>query len=426
MNTKKINKLWVLLPVLLAFETACRKKKTQANSAYDIKINTKVTGFLGAGDIREGFGVKVISNRKVEEEVNLELTIDGVPLTKKGCFYKGKFTEEKKYVIEFEIKTCYELNSRGGKNITNEKDFFKKDVIVKINSSSKSGEAKVKHTQYEIRNESDFAGIELDDKGDYEQVNDITLYEGFTPFEFNGSYNGKYNDEEQKKIRGLNIAGSYESGNTGLFTKLLTNAVVLNLYIESPKLRGDKTTNNIGVVAGENLGIIMNVSINNADVRNGNNVGIVCGSNDGKIYFNSVKNAAIAGDNKVGGIVGSNNKGELKLSYVNDLTIYEANNKYGALVGDNVNSRAAANSIERNYAEKIINKGGNGNMLLSGSGSIAINNQLVIGDKNNASNLNPSPNLLSSVIPKEIKDLLDSDLYKTGKFFKSDNTLFFE
>ncbi len=150
-----------------------------------------------------------------------------------------------------------------------------------------------------IKNASDLAAIlttKANDKDEYIITSDIDLSSynsgAWTPIGYNGTnltsgfggnLTSKYNETESRycKITGLNVTGYNYSG---LFAFLKSSAVVSNLIIEGANITNGTYA---GVLAGQNSGIINNVTVVNVDA-------------------NSITNSVVSVESYYGGIVGIN------------------------------------------------------------------------------------------------------------------------
>jgi hypothetical protein len=336
MNTKKINKLWVLLPVLLAFETACRKKNTQAAGAYEINIITETTGYLSAGDISNGFKIEIKSNRGVEETYILEIKIDGeLILEQEG---KDKLSS-KKIVMDLKSNLTQKLNNFDDRT-SRPRGFKGKDVVFTI-KSGKTQDKKIVHAQYDVRTCKDLQALDLDLTGEYKQIQDIDCKNAsFNPIGRSSGFAGIYDGRSKKENRNLTISNLEirETEYAGIFSKISPKGVVANIIVKNVEMLAGGTGKNIGVIAGENNGYIVNVGVETFELN-------------GKQF--------------IGGIAGSNNKGgEIVSAYIRNPTIFGARNMedLGGICGQNegIINGVYANTldqIEKTPAGRTANKG---------------------------------------------------------------------
>jgi hypothetical protein len=297
MNTKKINKLWVLLPVLLAFETACRKKNTQAAGAYEINIITETTGYLSAGDISNGFKIEIKSNRGVEETYILEIKIDGELIIEQEG--KDKLSS-KKVVMDLKSNLTQKLNNFDDRT-SRPRGFKGKDVFFTV-KSGKTQDKKVLHAQYDVRTCKDLQGLDLDLTGEYKQIQDIDCKNAsFRPIGKLNGFSGIYDGRSKKENRNLTISNLLieDKEYSGIFSTISSNGVVANIIAKNIEVISGTNGQYIGVVTGENQGYIVNVGVDMPTLY-------------GKRY--------------IGGIAGHNNKGEIISSYVKGLTVNSVNN----------------------------------------------------------------------------------------------------
>ena len=104
-------------------------------------------------------------------------------------------------------------------------------------------------------------------------------------------------------INNLTINQSGASDAVGLFSVIGTSGAVYYVALNNASITGN---NNVGAIAGTNLGLIYNASTNNGMVNGNTNVGGLAGENDGTLDYGFTENVTITGVTTVGGIVGLN------------------------------------------------------------------------------------------------------------------------
>lgn len=131
---------------------------------------------------------------------------------------------------------------------------------------------------------------------DYELKQDINLTTNWIPIEnFTGNLNGN-----GYSIRGLSIDSTKD--NIGFFDKITGTIENLNIFDAQINSTGGAT--NVGVLAGQNKGILKNIHVTGIiNTRNYNNVGGIVGYSEGSV-IDSSSNIRITGNEYVGGIIG--------------------------------------------------------------------------------------------------------------------------
>ncbi len=129
---------------------------------------------------------------------------------------------------------------------------------------------------------------------------------GKSSYPFTGSFDGN-----GFKITGLNLSVSSDKG--GLFAYVGSSAIVSDLVVKAPNVMGTSTsTSDLGVIAGENKGIISNCKVESGVITSAaSRVGGIAGRNSGTIEKCAVIKTTVESTyanwgQAVGGIVGQN------------------------------------------------------------------------------------------------------------------------
>ena len=146
---------------------------------------------------------------------------------------------------------------------------------------------------YVLGADIDFGGAEITPIGDGNNL-------------FTGNFSGDGHIVSNFKIN------KSKNDNVGLFGRI--NGTIMNLGIENAEIRG---YNNVGGVCGNNIGTIANC-YNTGNVGGANYVGGVCGYNSGTIK-NCYNTGAVSSQNEVnvGGVCGYNKSGTITNCYYN-------------------------------------------------------------------------------------------------------------
>jgi len=211
---------------------------------------------------------------------------------------------------------------------------------------------------YLIRTAEDLEKVKLNRESHYKQIADIDLSE-YENWESIKSFSGRY-DGNGFKITNLKI--NKKSDYTGLFTSISSSGEILNVVIENIDIKGNYY---VGGIAGWNSGKIWN-SKASGNINGNSSVGGIAGYNIGEI-INSEVNGNIYGSFQVGGVVGYNHAkywigekkdffGVVKNCYSE--VIVEGYENIGALIGENTgiaeNNRANGKAIGKNYVGGLI------------------------------------------------------------------------
>ena len=230
-----------------------------------------------------------------------------------------------------------------------------------------NGEAE---TPYYVFNQTDLTKIgssyALDDH--YKLMNDITLTSSYQPvgyFEeganwigFSGNFNGNGHT-----ISGLTL-NSDDYASAGLFSSINTGAEVYNLNIKNVNIDGSYTK--AGALAGEILGTVERVSVENVTITNSANnsyTGVLAGSyKNGSVKMVYADNATInvgkesaVTNATVGGLFGEFNQATAQATYVNNTTIAVVDGSTGNIGGwaGSYTINTDKGSIQQSYANVI-------------------------------------------------------------------------
>ena len=120
-----------------------------------------------------------------------------------------------------------------------------------------------------------------------EQYVDLEQWKGFAPIGSTANpYQGTFGNTGGT-INNLTINQPEASDAVGLFSVIGTSGSVYYVSVNNASITGN---NNVGAIAGTNLGLIYNASSNNGTVNGNTNVGGLAGENDGTLDYGFTEN----------------------------------------------------------------------------------------------------------------------------------------
>ncbi len=225
-----------------------------------------------------------------------------------------------------------------------------------------------------IRNEEDLRAIGSDKfslSSNYEIVNDIHLTKEFSPIgsrqnHFTGSITGGF---ERFSINNLIINDENPNNSVGLFAVLGTDAKVENLKINSAQINAKSKF--AGVVAGENLGLIGKIELNDCSVANlfessdpeeYSYTGLVCGIMESVSSYAQISLVegvgSITSNHISGGISGYNSGGIITNNNINikkvEILKFAEYNCFGGVSGYSRDSVQKQGDIVVNNFQSIV------------------------------------------------------------------------
>lgn len=127
----------------------------------------------------------------------------------------------------------------------------------------------------------------------------------------------------QHTITGLDV--NTDMNEAGLFGIIAATGIVRNVTLKG-NIKGKQ---NIGSIAGTNLGIISNCTFEGEITASSSNVGGIAGANKGLVVGCRVTQSSITGTNQVGGIVGTSSTGYCNIACLADGVTLEATKASG-------------------------------------------------------------------------------------------------
>jgi filamentous hemagglutinin family protein len=236
---------------------------------------------------------------------------------------------------------------------------------------------------------------------------------GFVPIgtaatPFTGNFDGQFNS-----INSLTI-DLPTTNNVGLFGQLSVSAKVQNLNIENATVTGQSY---VGVVTGDNLGIISNGffsgNVYGSGTGTGNNsqIGGVAGQNDGTISGIS-EYVTVNGGTNVGGVTGKNTGiGVIDGSSFAGSSVTATGNYAGGLVGYNLGS------IDTNQTDVYLNGVDYVGGLAGYNGAASISNSSALGQVSASGNVG----YVGGLVGYNATGVTIQNSYATGNLYVSGN-----
>lgn len=175
----------------------------------------------------------------------------------------------------------------------------------------------------------------------------VPIADEYDPLYNRTSFSGSF-DGNGFAINGLTIKRDHDY--QGLFASIGETGVVRNVSLEGVSIQG---RNNVGGLAGMNLGEIENCSVNGDSIKGGIRTGGLVGHNYGAAITASFATTQVSGDSGVGGLVGTYNGSHditKKISHSYASGEVTGNVGVGGLIGSNETANSGSNEIINSYA----------------------------------------------------------------------------